>query len=355
MAFNRSFVHFSPRPYPRLQKIVGCLVILVILVIVILAGTAVFSIPHYVNELQTELYAQEWAANTVIQYMEWNGGSWPRSWVDLEEPFEAFYGDSSDSEAFQTMRSRVVIDFSANPTELAKVPMPPGNPPRFNTPPFRVFSLRSGRQHYGGEPNTLVWEYLQKRAQRPANYQYPHRPIQAEKQARKALLKLGARWELDSTGRITGVKWISNPEHLRFSDADLVWLRSLTAIRELDLSYCHITDDGLASIKDLTSLRRIDLYGTQVTDDGLKHLDKMQQLDKLVMGSKTFTDRAFVHIVKHPSLTLLNLNDSRVTDSGITSLHKMVNLREIMLYNTQVTADGARKLRTALPHCKVSY
>jgi hypothetical protein len=131
-------------------------------------------------------------------------------------------------------------------------------------------------------------------------YQYPRPPIPAEKEARKALLGVGASWELDATGRVSVVHMGSHPERSQFTDNDLVHLTSLKGLRGLNLGYSGITDAGLEHLQGLTGLRWIYLYGTRVTDDGLKHLDKMQEMESLVLANKTFTDTAFEHIVKHP-------------------------------------------------------
>jgi hypothetical protein len=347
-------LHCSPmNAYPRRwSPRVLLLLCLLALCLMTIAGVILHHLFKRFEEINTDAYAQEWTARIVIQYMEWHGGSWPRSWDDLEEPFEASLGPGGSLTYYQTLQDRVVVDFSANPADLAK--MPAGD---INSPPFRVIYLRSGkRYHFGyGEANILVWEYLQKRARRPLTYQYPQPPLPAEKTTRKALLALGAHWKLDSKGHISVVNVGSSPEQSQFSDADLTLLRPLTRLWELNLGHSNITDRGLANIKDLTTLHTIYLDGTQVTDAGLKHLDNMQDLATLILASEQFTDAAFKHIVKHPKLKVLNLNSTQVTDTGITSLGRMSNLRSVMLGNTRVTQTGVQQLRQALPDCEIYY
>jgi len=96
----------------------------------------------------------------VVKYMERNEGRWPNDWDDLKEPYELGVAQVGRPWTFDELRSRVDVDFSADPNELAKARLHNGRVP------FRVISLRSGYYHYweGSEPNVRIWEYLQKRA-----------------------------------------------------------------------------------------------------------------------------------------------------------------------------------------------
>ena len=92
--------------------------------------------------------------------MERNDGRWPRGWDDLKEPYESAVAAVGRPWSFDDLRSRVEVDFSADPKELAKARLKNGSVP------FRVISLRSGYYHYwkGSEPNVRVCECLQERA-----------------------------------------------------------------------------------------------------------------------------------------------------------------------------------------------
>jgi hypothetical protein len=57
-----------------------------------IAGMVAYPLLMAAGEAKADDYAQEHVARLVIQYMEWHGGSWPRSWDDLQEPFEASLG-----------------------------------------------------------------------------------------------------------------------------------------------------------------------------------------------------------------------------------------------------------------------
>ena len=50
-------------------------------------GVFAFSIWRRIGDAILDAYAQKSVADMVIQFMEWNGGSWPQGWDELEEPY----------------------------------------------------------------------------------------------------------------------------------------------------------------------------------------------------------------------------------------------------------------------------
>lgn len=132
-----------------------CFLILV-LAVVGYAGYSIYRIP----ETFREAYALCWVSGMVVDYMEGNDGRWPREWDDLKGPYELAVAQVGRTWTFDDLRSRVDVDFSADPKELAKARVKNGSVP------FRVISLRSGYYHYieGSDPNVRIWEHLQKRA-----------------------------------------------------------------------------------------------------------------------------------------------------------------------------------------------
>ena len=319
---------------------------------VVIAITAVilgYVVYVQIAEISRDSYAQWRVADILIDHMERNGGAWPQNWENLRESYDIVAGHSGQAWSFDELQKRVAIQFDANPGELQRVSKIP------DKPPFTVIYLRNGKQHWwsGHEPNSMVLDYLLERAARPATCQYPKHPVPEEEPSRRGLSELGAQWELDREGRIVIVKMASPQGNPLYSDAGMVHLKTLKQLRELDLGYSDITNDGLASIEDATELRSLYLYGTKVTDDGLRHLHHLDKLDTLVLASSNFSDTGLQELGSLPSLKLLNLNGARVTDVGLDCLHNAHNLRELMLYTTQVTDEGAKKLQRALPGCKI--
>jgi hypothetical protein len=158
-------------------------------------------------------------------------------------------------------------------------------------------------------------------------------------------------------------------------------LRHLRQIPKLDLLLAdntRITDAGLAHLKGMESLAEISIRGTVVTDAGLKHLAGLRNLHLLALDSTRITDEGLKHLGDCPSLTGLWLNNTAVTDAGLEQLKKLPqlsklvlaktgvtdaalkhltvirSLKELDLTDTSVTADGLRRLKQALPACKIT-
>jgi hypothetical protein len=285
----------------------------------------------------------------LIDYMERNGGKWPRNWEDLREPYEICAGRSGPTWSFDELQERVGIRFDANPAELAQASGVG------DQPPFHVVYLNNGKQHWwaGQEPNSMILRYLVKRAARPATYKYPKRPVPEEEQSRKGLTELGAQWELDGDGHVVAVNMGSPQGDSRYADSAMVHLKALKELRELNLGYSHITDAGLEAIENSTELRSLYLYGTKVTDDGLRHLRRLDKLETLALAFEDLSDAGLEHIGRLPSLKVLNLNGTRVTDAGLVHLYGLKNLTEVMVGDTRVTSVGAQRLQQALPNVQI--
>ena len=51
----------------------------------------------------------------------------------------------------------------------------------------------------------------------------------------------------------------------------------------------------------------------------------------------------------------IDLAGTQVTDTGLIHLQKVNGLARLVLRNTQVTDEGVKKLRLALPNCKIEH
>ena len=304
-----------------------------------------------VNETISGAYAQWWVADMVIEYMEWNEGSWPCDWDDLKEPYEICAGQSVAVWSFEELRGRVAIDFAVDPAKLSTVERENGEAP------FRVIYLRNGKRNHwvGNEPNLMILQYLRERAQRPASYKAPARPDRAERTSRQALLELGAQFEIDDAGHVISVNTGFVTGHPRFSDAAMKHLKPLKKLRELQLANSNITDVGLEQIKELTNLEALNLYGTKVTDSGLRHLQGMEKLESLVLAHDNFSDAGLRYLRHLRGLRVLNLNGARITDAGLVHLYELENLQVVLLGDTQVTTEGVRQFRAAFPKCDIYH
>lgn len=113
-------------------------------------------------------------------------------------------------------------------------------------------------------------------------------------------------------------------------DADLVLVKALPKVEQLDLRNSAITNAGLANLEGMASLTHLHLEGTGVTDEGLTHLKGLG------------------------ALTYLNLYNTAVTDKGVSELSGLKNLRQLYLWQTKVTEAGVGGLKKSLPTLTVN-
>src|SRR5262249_54373242 len=110
------------------------------------------------------------------------------------------------------------------------------------------------------------------------------------------------------------------------TDAGLVTIARLKALRELDLSQTRnthrprITDRGMASLRSLTQLQSPRLAGCDITDAGLAHLSGLAQLEELDLSDTAITDTGLVHLKGLARLKSLDLTNTGVTRAGVAGL-----------------------------------
>jgi hypothetical protein len=132
-------------------------VILIVLVASLLVGVAVWTlVVKPAAEGIRNAYAVWWGSDMVIEHMETNGGAWPTCWDDLRDDYQTCVDTAGQPWTFEELRGRLVIDWSADPAELAKAHEKPDGPP------FRAIWLQNGPStHWSGrEPNQMILDYL---------------------------------------------------------------------------------------------------------------------------------------------------------------------------------------------------
>ncbi len=115
----------------------------------------------------------------------------------------------------------------------------------------------------------------------------------------------------------------------KVTDAELVLLRGLTRLEEIDLGKTGVTDAGLVHLKGLAKLQWLGLQETKITDAGLVHLQGLTKLQ------------------------WVGLAETKVTDVGLEHLKKLTKLQSLYLGDTKVTKQGVQKFQQALPTCYV--
>lgn len=120
------------------------------LAVVVIGCGAIYFVFRNIERVVKNAYAVWWVADMVVEYMRSNQNRWPQNWDDLREPYKVLTQKSGQPWTFDELRSRVDVDWKANPESLAKERS------------FRVIWLKDGtNSHYEGcEPNEIIRRYF---------------------------------------------------------------------------------------------------------------------------------------------------------------------------------------------------
>lgn len=202
-------------------------------------------------------------------------------------------------------------------------------------------------------------------------------PLPEERPIIEELERAGYEFEID--------RWGWGFHHLKDSALQLV--RQFKTIAFLDLFEAgdagEVTDQGLSYLADNRSLVSLHL-GPGVSDDGLAHLVGLTQLEELWVHTGEedklqLTDRGMLYVAKLNKLESFSLGHSSVGDAGVELLTDLTHLRDMGLGSsnitnaviptllnfkqltnldveyTALTENGIKKLKTALPNCKIRW
>jgi len=159
---------------------------------------------------------------------------------------------------------------------------------------------------------------------------------------------------LEAVGRLTDVKWL-NLRQTEVTKGGLEHLKELTNLQSLSIENTRVTDAGMEHMKGLTKLRSLSLRNTGITDAGLEHLTGLTNLVTLSLKDTQITDAGLEHLKGLTKLERLLLLSTDITDAGLEHLKGLTNLRSIkLLLRTQVTDEGVKKLKQALPYCRIT-
>ncbi len=162
--------------------------------------------------------------------------------------------------------------------------------------------------------------------------------------------------QIDGSGLIhiknlTSLKNLSLSETL-ITDASLVHLKDMTWLKELSLNNTEIGDAGLAYLKGLTSLEKLILGNTgreskisPITNAGLVYLGTLTELKNLGLYRTCVTDEGLKHLGGLTNLETLNLSRTKITGEGFAYLNKLTPLRGLGLDETSLTESGLANLK----------
>ncbi|MCE9534463.1 MAG: hypothetical protein K8T89_25580, partial [Planctomycetes bacterium] len=110
-----------------------------------------------------------------------------------------------------------------------------------------------------------------------------------------------------------------------------------------------VKDDELILLKDIPNLIELNLGGLNVTDNNLVHLKPLANLNRLQLHKTKVTDAGLANLSGLAKLVSLNLYGTEVTDAGIQQLKGNKALKRLYVWQTKVTEAGAKQLAAAIP------
>lgn len=156
-------------------------------------------------------------------------------------------------------------------------------------------------------------------------------------------------------GRVKGLK----EGNLQISDSAIT-NKALEALRgkrikELDVSYTAVTDDGLKNIAEIKGLDTLELNGLEgVTDKSLEYLLPLK-LYLLSLDSTRVTDAGVVKLTAIPTLHVLSLTGcENITDRSVLAFKDHPNMTNLSVSSTKVSSKALGQL-TGLTCLRVNF
>ena len=110
----------------------------------------------------------------------------------------------------------------------------------------------------------------------------------------------------------------------------------------------EVKDDELILLKDMPNLVELNLGGMNITDANLVHIKPLVNLVRLQLHRTKITDAGLANLAGLTKLVSLNLYDTQVTDAGIQQLKGCKALKRLYVWQTKVKKDGAKQLAAAI-------
>jgi hypothetical protein len=116
------------------------------------------------------------------------------------------------------------------------------------------------------------------------------------------------------------------------------------------------SEADMKCLKEFSELRELDLSGAErAASVGLENLNGLKQLQELDLSFNLYlkdSDLEFIEGLDHLRILILS-GDYGLTDAGLEHLKGLLQLKELYIRGTNVTDEGVKKLRRALPNCKI--
>jgi internalin A len=128
------------------------------------------------------------------------------------------------------------------------------------------------------------------------------------------------------------------------TDEGLRHLRSLRALRLLNLCSTNIGDPGMEHLRGMISLRELRLFDTRITDKGLESIGTLCGLQSLFLDKTRISDAGLRNLAGLSDLQVLSLWQTGIGDAGLKHLSGLTHLYELDLNETLITDGGMRCL-----------
>ena len=115
----------------------------------------------------------------------------------------------------------------------------------------------------------------------------------------------------------------------------------------------EVREFRLEPLKSLHAIRELNLVGAKVTDEELQHVEGLSRLQWLMLNGSPVSDRGLEHIKDMNEIQYLSLQGTQVTDVGLEHLKGLTKLQSLNLKQTGVTDLGVKNLQQALPNCTI--
>jgi hypothetical protein len=135
---------------------------------------------------------------------------------------------------------------------------------------------------------------------------------------------------------------------------DVVRLNRFPKLAELHLEFLATNGDDLAVLRDCPLLNKLSLWKSTGSDAAARTALGLPRLRSLDLGSTGVSDTLFDGLEPNPSLQELRLDHTSVSDASVDALAGWVGLKSLDLTGARLSGDRLRRLREALPNCRVA-
>lgn len=126
-------------------------------------------------------------------------------------------------------------------------------------------------------------------------------------------------------------------------DAWLAALGGRRAGNAVFLAGSAVTDAQLVKLADLGAIRRLDLPGTEIGDAGVAHIARLASIEELNLSSTSVSDAGIAALKALPKLRKLTVRNTYVEGTGIESLQA---LEELDFHGSPVSSSAVERLGT---------